>query len=318
MAHLWAMPGHFEEWWGYGIFFLAAALAQGLYGLALLRRPGQPLLVLGVGLNLAVVVLYVVTRTTGVPLFGPHAGIAEEVGVLDLVATATEVALVVALAALLRFARRPNTVSTAQGAELARADKAGLGLSRGDFLKTAGVAGALGVSGGALGLRAVGGVGALGVAGGALGAHAGTAHGQEDNATAAEGESGREIDAAGHEGDVGGHGGKGDVDLSRFDPSEFLRDFYWGEERQEGGRTIREYEITAGEAEIEVAPGVFYPAWTFNGQVPGPTIRAREGDRMRVVFKNRGTHPHTMHFHGIHAANQDGSLEVVAPGQDFT
>ncbi len=39
---------------------------------------------------------------------------------------------------------------------------------------------------------------------------------------------------------------------------------------------------------------------------------------MRVVLKNRGTHPHTMHFHGIHAANQDGSLEVVAPGQDFT
>nr|MBA3473191.1 hypothetical protein [Rubrobacter sp.] len=74
LMHFWAMLGHFEEWWGYGIFFLAAALAQGLYGLALLRQPGQPLLVLGVGLNLAVVVLYVVTRTAGVPFFGPHAG----------------------------------------------------------------------------------------------------------------------------------------------------------------------------------------------------------------------------------------------------
>ncbi len=116
---------------------------------------------------------------------------------------------------------------------------------------------------------------------------------------------------------VGQHGGKGDVDLSRFDPSEFLRDFYWGEERKEGGRTIREYEMVAEDAEIEVAPGVFYPAWTFNGQVPGPTLRAREGDRLRVVFKNRGTHPHTIHFHGIHAANMDGSLELVGPGQEF-
>ncbi|HEV8043664.1 MAG TPA: hypothetical protein VGP38_00660, partial [Rubrobacter sp.] len=70
LTHLWAMPEHFEEWWGYGIFFLVAAVAQGFYGLALLRRPGQPLLVLGVGLNLAVVVLYVVTRTIGVPFFG--------------------------------------------------------------------------------------------------------------------------------------------------------------------------------------------------------------------------------------------------------
>ncbi len=318
LSHLWAMPEHFGEWWGYGVFFLAAAIVQGLYGVALLRRPGQPLLVLGVGLNLAVVVLYVVTRTVGVPFFGPHAGEVEGVGLLDVSAAVAEVALVCVLAALLRPRWSEAVVEPVRETGLARVGVPGSGVSRRDFLKTAGVAGALGVSGGALGLRAAGGVGALGIAGGALGAHVGTAHGQEDNATAPEGETGGEIDAAGHEGDVGGHGGKGDVDLSRFDPSDFLRDFYWGEERQEGGRTIREYEITAEDAEIEVAPGVFYPAWTFNGQVPGPTIRAREGDRMRVVFKNQGTHPHTMHFHGIHPANMDGSLEVVAPGQEFT
>ncbi len=228
LSHLWAMPEHFGEWWGYGVFFLAAAVAQGLYGLALLRRPGQPLLVLGVGFNLAVVVLYVVTRTVGVPFFGPHAGEVEGIGVIDLSAMMAELALIVALAALWRFDRRVDTVDSVGGTELVRVGEPGSGVSRRDFLKTAGVAGALGVSGGALGLRAAGGVGALGIAGGALGAHVGTAHGQEDNATAPEGETGGEIDAAGHEGDVGGHGGKGDVDLSRFDPSDFLRDFYWG------------------------------------------------------------------------------------------
>src|SRR3712207_8183394 len=40
-----------------------------------------------------------------------------------------------------------------------------------------------------------------------------------------------------------------------------------------------------------IAPGVFFPAWTFNGQVPGPTIRANEGDRVRINFLNQGSHP---------------------------
>ena len=47
-------------------------------------------------------------------------------------------------------------------------------------------------------------------------------------------------------------------------------------------------------------PGVFFPAWTYNGRVPGPTIRATEGDRIRIKFVNTTEHPHTIHFHGIH------------------
>src|SRR3712207_7319756 len=46
---------------------------------------------------------------------------------------------------------------------------------------------------------------------------------------------------------------------SKFDPSTFLRQFYWGEERTEGGRTVREYELSAEAVEVEVAPGVMYP-----------------------------------------------------------
>jgi FtsP/CotA-like multicopper oxidase with cupredoxin domain len=313
--HAWAMPEHFAEWWGYGAFFLVVAAVQGFYGVALLRRPGPPLFLLGIAGNLAVVVLYIVTRTFGIPFFGPHAGVVEEVGILGLSAMVVQVTLVAALVASLRVAR-PGGEDSAQGLELARTGESGSGLSRRDFLRSAGVAGALGISGGALGLRAAGVTGSLGAAGVALGAHAGLAAGQEDAGGKVAGDA-AEHDAGGHEGMVGQHGGKGDVDLSRFDPSEFLRAFYWGEERQENGRTVREYEMVAQDAEIEVAPGVFYPAWTFNGQVPGPTLRAREGDRLRVVFKNRGTHPHTIHFHGIHAANMDGSMELVGPGQEF-
>jgi hypothetical protein len=101
LIHLWVMPEHFEEWWGYGTFFLVAAMAQGLYGLALLRWSWQPLLLLGIGGNLAVIVLYGITRTVGIPFFGPHVGEVEGVGVADIVATTSELALVVALLGVL-------------------------------------------------------------------------------------------------------------------------------------------------------------------------------------------------------------------------
>jgi hypothetical protein len=101
LIHLWVMPEHFEEWWGYGTFFLAAAMAQGLYGLALLRWSWQPLLLLGIGGNLVLIVLYGITRTVGISFFGPHAGEVEAVGVADLFATTSELALVVALLGVL-------------------------------------------------------------------------------------------------------------------------------------------------------------------------------------------------------------------------
>ena len=101
LIHLWVTPQHLEEWWGYGAFFVITALAQGLYGAALLRWPSRPLLLVGIGGNLAVIALYVVTRTAGIPFFGPHAGEVETVGAIDLCATASELALIIALGTLL-------------------------------------------------------------------------------------------------------------------------------------------------------------------------------------------------------------------------
>ena len=84
-----------------------------------------------------------------------------------------------------------------------------------------------------------------------------------------------------------------------------------------GGRKLREYTVWAEEKIIEVAPGVRFPAWTYNGAVPGPTLRCTEGDSIRVYFANRGTMPHSMHFHGFHPAGMDGVFEQVSPGGEF-
>lgn len=108
------------------------------------------------------------------------------------------------------------------------------------------------------------------------------------------------------------HGGSmtvGDVDHARngFNPRQMLTDWDIGKvSKLPDGRTLREYEIFVEERLIEIAPGISYPAWTYNGRVPGPTLRVTEGDRVRIRFSNRGTHLHTIHFHGIHSARMDG------------
>ena len=126
-------------------------------------------------------------------------------------------------------------------------------------------------------------------------------------------------------------GAVGRVSTETFDPTVFLRSWnfshlgepqrsnFYRETPRPDGTLLREYDIVAVDREIEVAPGVFFPAWTYNGTVPGPTIRATEGDQLRVTFVNQGSHPHTIHFHGWHAPEMDGSLpeHEVAPGDQF-
>lgn len=110
----------------------------------------------------------------------------------------------------------------------------------------------------------------------------------------------------------------GVVTRAGIDPLAFLETFDYGVvSRLPSGKTLREYEMKAMDREIEVAPGVFFAAMTYNGQVPGPTLRATEGDIVRVHFQNLGTHLHTIHFHGIHPARMDGVFEVVPPGGSF-
>ena len=79
---------------------------------------------------------------------------------------------------------------------------------------------------------------------------------------------------------------------------------------------MREYSISAIDREIEIAPGVFFPAWTYNVTVPA-RLRATEGDTLRVRFANGGSHPHTIHFHGIHPLNMDGVRDRRARSDAF-
>ena len=123
----------------------------------------------------------------------------------------------------------------------------------------------------------------------------------------------------------GAHGAMitvGDVDDARngFDPSALVTEWETGTvSLLPDGRTLRTFEVTAEDKEIEIAPGIMFPAWTYNGRVPGPALRATEGDRLRIVFRNLSSHPHSMHFHGIHAARMDGvtGAGLIDPGEEF-
>ncbi|KXK15654.1 MAG: copper oxidase [Chloroflexi bacterium OLB15] len=118
----------------------------------------------------------------------------------------------------------------------------------------------------------------------------------------------------------------GTVDHQRngFDPMQMLVDWDYGSitGETETGQPIREYQIQAGDAEIEIAPGIFFPAWMYNGRVPGPSIRCLEGDRLRINLANFGSHPHTLHFHGFHPAEMDGVAGEyrgeINPSESFT
>ena len=104
-----------------------------------------------------------------------------------------------------------------------------------------------------------------------------------------------------------------------MDPMKFLTTFDYGKTtRRADGTSEREYMVVAEDREIEVAEGVKFPAWVYNGFMPGPTLRANVGDHLVIHFRNQGSKPHTMHFHGIHPANMDGVFEVVPEGKSFT
>ena len=113
----------------------------------------------------------------------------------------------------------------------------------------------------------------------------------------------------------------GEVDHVRngFNPTDILTDFDAGViSTLPNGRVLREYTITAQSKMIEIVPGLEFAAWTYNGRIPGPTIRVRQGDRVRIKFLNAGDHEHSIHFHGIHPGNMDGVFDaasgVVQPG----
>lgn len=124
-------------------------------------------------------------------------------------------------------------------------------------------------------------------------------------------------------GNVPGTVGEVDHEKNGFNPTDTLTDFDHGEvSTLPNGQTLREYNIVSLNKNIEVVPGIEFSAWTYNGRIPGPTLRATEGDRIRIYFSNGSNHPHSIHFHGFHPSEMDGVPGTgpggyVEPGDSF-
>ena len=100
VAHLAVAQPHWREWWAHGAFFVVCAAAQALLAVLLVWRPRPWVAMGGIAGNLAVVCMYVYSRTNGSPI-GPHEGVPEKPELFDLTVTAEELVLVVALVPLL-------------------------------------------------------------------------------------------------------------------------------------------------------------------------------------------------------------------------
>jgi manganese oxidase len=106
---------------------------------------------------------------------------------------------------------------------------------------------------------------------------------------------------------------------------EYLTFFNCGRvSESQNGQTVREFTLIARENQsIEVMDGGYvFKAWTFNGTIPGPTMRVTEGDLVKITLVNdkNNTHSHSLHMHSIHPGEIDGveGKGIVAPGESFT
>jgi manganese oxidase len=92
-------------------------------------------------------------------------------------------------------------------------------------------------------------------------------------------------------------------DFWRTTPLEFTMD---GE--------VKVFTLETTNVQWETSPGMAFPAFAYNGRVPGPTIRATEGERIRIVYTNNMDQSHAIHFHGMYVPNdQDGVPFITQP-----
>lgn len=106
-------------------------------------------------------------------------------------------------------------------------------------------------------------------------------------------------------------------------------------EFSESQNTIKEFHLYAADVKQQLAEGKTLYSWGYGlwdeknnkpsapATVPGPELRVREGDHVKIVFHNRQVEPHTIHFHGIdNSFEGDGipgvSQEEVKEGETYT
>jgi hypothetical protein len=241
LIHLVAAPEHLQEWWGYGYFFLAAGIGQVLYGQFLFRQVhrGRAFYASGLLGTLAIIGLYVVTRTVGIPFFGPDAAEREAVSALDVGSKIVELALIVVLGwlTLSEAAIEAETSSSpAPAPAVIPLDALPFGSpvahTKTRFSRRAALL-ALGGGAGLAGIWAI---------------------------TSVRSGFGHLTPLAAAEGSVS----------SSVTPV--------------AGGTVHEYQLTAGVTKWQLSEQQPVDAWTYNGQLPGPEIRAKVGDVVRVNF----------------------------------
>jgi nitrite reductase (NO-forming) len=79
---------------------------------------------------------------------------------------------------------------------------------------------------------------------------------------------------------------------------------------------VKEFRLPITHETIEIADGVTYDGWTFGGTVPGPTIRVREGDLVRIVLVNESAMPHSIDFHAARIPMNE-AFKTINPGEEL-
>ena len=71
---------------------------------------------------------------------------------------------------------------------------------------------------------------------------------------------------------------------------------------------VKEFRIPIRDAKLDIASGVTYNGWSFGGTVPGPVIRVREGDLVRILLVNEASLPHSIDFHAARILTRESSV----------
>ena len=118
LVHLAVVREHLAEWWVYGVFFAAIGMLQILWAMVALACDTAPSPRAIAGVNAGVIVLWVLTRTVGLPV-GPEPWTAEAVGTADTLCAVLEAVVVVLLVAATRVPREADVPRLSPGGRLA-------------------------------------------------------------------------------------------------------------------------------------------------------------------------------------------------------
>jgi nitrite reductase (NO-forming) len=101
-----------------------------------------------------------------------------------------------------------------------------------------------------------------------------------------------------------------DVDQIAADPRDLPDPVDWDEPR------THEITMTYEEHTAEIEPGVTFDFMTFDGQIPGPMVRVRQGDTVELTVQNDGELPHNVDFHAIYGTGGGAVATTAAPGEE--